>query len=62
MEHREGNLVVASSVVLTSNRGGYAANGYFIYEEPGTGRTSGSLIRSRSSNGRSASRPCRFPT
>ena len=38
MEHREGNLVVASSVVLTSNRGGHAANGYFIYEEPGTGR------------------------
>ena len=39
MEHREGNLVLASSMVLTSNRGGYAANGYFIYEEPGTGRT-----------------------
>jgi polysaccharide biosynthesis protein PelA len=39
LEHREGNLVVASSVVLTSARGGYVANGYFVYEEPGTGRT-----------------------
>jgi hypothetical protein len=39
LEHREGGLVLASSVVLTSNRGGYAANGYFVYEEPGTGRT-----------------------
>jgi len=39
LEHREGNLVLASSVVLTSSRGGYAANGYFVYEEPGTGRT-----------------------
>ncbi len=39
LEHREGNLVLASSVVLTSNRGGYAANGYFVYEEPGTART-----------------------
>jgi hypothetical protein len=39
LEHREGDLVLASSVVLTSNRGGYAANGYFLYEEPGTGRT-----------------------
>ena len=38
LEHREGNLVLASSVVLTSSRGGYAANGYFVYEEPGTGR------------------------
>ena len=32
-------MVLASSVVLTSNRGGFAANGYFVYEEPGTGRT-----------------------
>jgi hypothetical protein len=39
LEHREGNLVLASSVVLTSARGGYVANGYFVYEEPGTGRT-----------------------
>jgi polysaccharide biosynthesis protein PelA len=39
LEHREGDLVLASSVVLTSNRGGYAASGYFVYEEPGTGRT-----------------------
>ena len=39
LEHREGNLVLASSVALTSNRGGYVANGYFVYEEPGTGRT-----------------------
>ena len=39
LEHREGNQFLASSVVLTSNRGGYAANGYFVYEEPGTGRT-----------------------
>lgn len=39
LEHREGDLVLASSVVLTSNRGGYVANGYFIYEEPATGRT-----------------------
>jgi polysaccharide biosynthesis protein PelA len=39
LEHREGSLVLASSVVLTSNHGGYAANGYIIYEEPGTGRT-----------------------
>ena len=39
LEHREGNLALASSVALTSNRGGYVANGYFIYEEPGTGRT-----------------------
>ena len=39
LEHREGCLVLASSVVLTSNRGGFAANGYFVYEEPGTGRT-----------------------
>src|SRR5262245_42724692 len=35
---REGNLVLASSVVLTSSRGGYAAQGYVVYEEPGTGR------------------------
>jgi polysaccharide biosynthesis protein PelA len=39
LEHHEGNLVLASSVVLTSTRGGYVANGYFVYEEPGTGRT-----------------------
>src|SRR5262245_28880462 len=39
LEHREGNQVLASSVVLTSSRGGYAANGYFVYEEPTTGRT-----------------------
>src|SRR5262245_39466461 len=39
LEHREGNQFLASSVVLTSNRGGYAATGYFIYEEPTTGRT-----------------------
>jgi hypothetical protein len=39
LDHREGDLVLASSVVLTSNRGGYAASGYFVYEEPGTGRT-----------------------
>ncbi len=39
LEHREGSMVLASSVVLTSNRGGFAANGYFVYEEPGTGRT-----------------------
>ena len=39
LEHRVGNLVLATSVVLTSNRGGYAANGYFVYEEPVTART-----------------------
>jgi hypothetical protein len=39
LEHREASLVLASSVVLTSPHGGYAANGYIIYEEPGTGRT-----------------------
>ena len=39
LEHRDGDLVLASSVVLTSKRGGYVANGYFIYEEPVTGRT-----------------------
>jgi hypothetical protein len=39
LEHREGSLVLASSVALTSSRGGYVANGYFVYEEPGTGRT-----------------------
>jgi len=39
LEHREGNLALASSVVLTSSRGGYAASGYFVYEEPGTRRT-----------------------
>jgi len=39
LEHREGSLALASSVVLTSSRGGYAARGYFVYEEPGTGRT-----------------------
>jgi polysaccharide biosynthesis protein PelA len=39
LEHHEGNQVLASSVVLTSSRGGYAANGYAVYEEPGTGRT-----------------------
>jgi polysaccharide biosynthesis protein PelA len=39
LEHRESGLVLASSVVLTSNRGGYAASGYFVYEEPITGRT-----------------------
>ncbi len=39
IEHREGDLVLASSVVLTSSRGGYAASGYFIYEEPRTGKT-----------------------
>jgi len=39
LEHREGELVLASSVVLTSSRGGYAANGYIVYEEPTTGRT-----------------------
>ncbi len=38
LEHREGDLVLASSVVLTSNRGGYAASGYVVYEEPETGR------------------------
>ena len=39
LEHREGNQILASSVVLTSSRGGYAASGYAVYEEPGTGRT-----------------------
>ena len=39
LEHRDGDLVLASSVVLTSKRGGYVANGYLIYEEPVTGRT-----------------------
>jgi hypothetical protein len=39
LEHREGDLVLASSVVLTSDRGGYAASGYAVYEEPGSGRT-----------------------
>jgi polysaccharide biosynthesis protein PelA len=39
LEHREGDLVLASSIVLTSKHGGYAANGYFVYEEPLTGRT-----------------------
>jgi polysaccharide biosynthesis protein PelA len=39
LEHREGDLVLASSVVLTSNHGGYAENGYLIYEEPGSGRS-----------------------
>jgi hypothetical protein len=35
----DNNQQLASSVVLTSNRGGYAASGYIIYQEPGTGRT-----------------------
>jgi polysaccharide biosynthesis protein PelA len=39
LEHREGNQVFASSVVLTSSRGGYVANSYFVYEEPVSGRT-----------------------
>jgi polysaccharide biosynthesis protein PelA len=39
LEYHEGTQVLASSVVLTSSHGGYAANGYFVYEEPGTGRT-----------------------
>jgi polysaccharide biosynthesis protein PelA len=39
LEHREAGQILASSVVLTSRRGGYAATGYFIYEEPGNGRT-----------------------
>ena len=39
LEHRDGDLVLAISVVLTSSRGGYAASGYFVYEEPVTGRT-----------------------
>jgi len=39
LEYHEGTQVLASSVVLTSSHGGYAANGYFIYEEPSTGRT-----------------------
>jgi polysaccharide biosynthesis protein PelA len=39
IEHREGDLALASSVVLTSNHGGYAASGYTIYEEPGSGRS-----------------------
>ncbi|MFL6798700.1 MAG: polysaccharide deacetylase family protein [Xanthobacteraceae bacterium] len=39
LEHQDGDQVLASSVVLTSNRGGYAASNYFIYEEPTTGRT-----------------------
>jgi polysaccharide biosynthesis protein PelA len=39
LEHREGDLVLASSAVLTCNRGGYAASGYLVYEEPSTGRT-----------------------
>jgi hypothetical protein len=39
LQHRDGDLIVTSSVVLTSNRGGYAASGYFVYEEPATGRT-----------------------
>jgi hypothetical protein len=43
LEHREGGQgggqALASSVVLTSSHGGYVANGYFVYEEPTTGRT-----------------------
>ena len=39
LQHRDGDLILTSSVVLTSNRGGYAASGYFVYEEPATGRT-----------------------
>jgi hypothetical protein len=39
LEHREAGQSLASSVVLTSNRGGYAATGYFVYEEPGIDRT-----------------------
>jgi polysaccharide biosynthesis protein PelA len=39
VEHRDGAAVFTSSLVLTSNRGGYVANGYFIYEEPISGRT-----------------------
>jgi polysaccharide biosynthesis protein PelA len=41
LQHRDGAQVMASSVVLTSNRGGYAANGYFIYEEPGIPNVAG---------------------
>jgi hypothetical protein len=39
LEHREGNALFASSLALTSSRGGYIASGYFIYEEPASGRT-----------------------
>jgi hypothetical protein len=39
VEQRDGAVVFASSLVLTSSRGGYVANGYFIYEEPISGRT-----------------------
>jgi polysaccharide biosynthesis protein PelA len=39
LEYQEGTQVLASSVVLTSSRGGYAANGYIVYEEPETART-----------------------
>jgi hypothetical protein len=39
LEHHEGELALASSVVLTSSHGGYAAGGYAVYEEPGSGRT-----------------------
>jgi hypothetical protein len=39
LQHRDGDLILTSSVVLTSNRGGYAASGYFVYEEPATART-----------------------
>jgi hypothetical protein len=39
LESRDAGATLASSVVLTSPRGGYAASGYLLYEEPISGRT-----------------------
>jgi hypothetical protein len=38
LEQRDAAATVTSSVVITSSRGGYAATGYLLYEEPVTGR------------------------
>ena len=39
LQHRDAGAVVMSSVVLTGSRGGFAASGYLLYEEPYTHRT-----------------------
>jgi polysaccharide biosynthesis protein PelA len=39
LQHRDAGAAIISSVVLTGSRGGFAASGYLIYEEPYTHRT-----------------------
>ena len=39
LEHREGSLVLRLERGADLSRGGFVANGYFVYEEPVTGRT-----------------------